>query len=157
MAVVHHIKARKDYPDQGIKKGDMYYFWEFPRGGKFRSMERPKRSRTTQSAFYQQLWDIEDDVIAKLPADESLKDAVQDVAQQLRDLASECQENLDNMPEGLQQGDTGQMLEERVSVLEEAADEFENIDFEDKDDDTTDEEYWEQKLQEAQEISIDAP
>jgi hypothetical protein len=157
MARVYHIKARKDYPEAGVKKGDMHYFWEFQRGGRFRSLERPKRSQTTQSAFYAQLWDIEDDMIAKLPADESLKQSVEDVAQQLRDLASECQSSFDNMPEGLQQGDTGRMLEDRVSGLEAAADEFDGLEFGDREEDETEEEYWTRKLEEAQQISIEVP
>ena len=47
------------------------------------------------------------------------------VAEALRELGSEQQEKYDNMPEGLQQGDTGQMLEERASNCESWADEIE--------------------------------
>ncbi len=27
MPRVHHLKARKDYPDIGVTKGEMYYKW----------------------------------------------------------------------------------------------------------------------------------
>ncbi len=64
-------------------------------------------------------------------ADDTLKDSVEDIAQRLRDLADECTEKHDNMPEGLQQGDSGQLLEERADMCNSAADELDGIDFED--------------------------
>lgn len=52
-------------------------------------------------------------------------DVVGDVRSILEECANEAepakdgtQESFDNMPEGLQQGDTGQMLEERIDMLE---------------------------------------
>ena len=41
----------------------------------------------------------------------------------------ECQESLDNMPEGLQEGDTGQMLQERIEACESAQSELESMDL----------------------------
>jgi hypothetical protein len=79
------------------------------------------------------------------------------VVQELRDLAEECQDNLDNMPEGLQQGDTGMMLQERIEACNNAADELEGI-VSDYDAETEEEEdYWTEKLEEVQAVSIDAP
>jgi hypothetical protein len=60
---------------------------------------------------------------------DSLEDAqatAQEIAEAIRELATEKQESLDNMPEGLQQGDTGQALEQFVQDLEEWADRVEN-------------------------------
>jgi hypothetical protein len=156
MTRVHKVeKARRDYPDHGIKKGEPYYWWAFRFGGKHMSKEPPRRSQTTQSAFYGTLWDIEDDLSA-LPADDGLKDALDDIASRLRELGEECQSSLDNMPEGLQQGDTGQLLQERIDGCESAADELENIDcdVESKGDDQTEEEFWQEKLDEAQQVSM---
>lgn len=35
MARVHHRKAAKDYPQQGIAKGDMYYYVKIKTGPRF--------------------------------------------------------------------------------------------------------------------------
>lgn len=58
--------------------------------------------------------------------EEDAKEAASTIADSIRELAEEKQESLDNMPEGLQQGDTGQQLEEAVSGLNDWADEVEN-------------------------------
>ena len=151
-------KARKDYPEHGIKKGEPYWWWKFRFGGKHFSKTPPRRSQLTQSAFYATLWDIEDDV-AELAPDEGLEARIAEVAQALRDLGEECQSSFDNMPEGLQEGDTGQMLQERIDACEAAADELESIDCDisNKDEDQTDEEFWEDVLEAVQAVSVDAP
>ena len=41
--------ARKDYPDDGISKGDTYYYWKFNYGSKVKSKTYPKRSQLTRS------------------------------------------------------------------------------------------------------------
>lgn len=158
MARVKYVKkARKDVPVADIKAGDEYWYVKFRFGGKRYFKQYPRRSQTTQSAFYSTLWEIEDGSIAGMTASDDLKDQCESVAQELRDLADECQSSLDNMPEGLQQGSSGEMLQERISALEAAADEFESIDFDDREDGESDEDFWDRKLQEAHDISIDAP
>ncbi len=176
----HVMKARKDVPGTDIKAGESYYWWKFKRGGKHFSKTPPKRSQLTQSNFYAQIFDIEDEVGAAT-GDDSLPGLCEDIASRLRELGGECQGNLDNMPEGLQQGSTGELLQERVSAMETAADEFESIDFGDPDsefdepernegesdedyesrkDDEREQfiqEYWDGKLDEVQQISIEAP
>jgi hypothetical protein len=158
MAKVNFVKrARNDIPEIDVKKGESYYWWKTRRGSpKQMSKTPPRRSATTSSWFYARLWDIEGD-IAQFPADDSLPNFVADVVQELRDLAEECQDNLDNMPEGLQQGDTGMMLQERIEACNNAADELEGI-VSDYDAETEEEEdYWTEKLEEVQAVSIDAP
>lgn len=49
----------------------------------------------------------------------------------LESIRDDVQERLDNMPEGLQEGDIGQKLQERIDNLETAIDELCNIDVED--------------------------
>ena len=49
------------------------------------------------------------------------------MADSLEELAQECRDAYDNMPEGLQQGDTGQLLEQRAEGCEEAANAIRDI------------------------------
>lgn len=117
MPRVHHRKARKDYPDHGIAKGDMYYTAKIKlqRGNRVvRSLKPLRPSQLTNSPFKsgyfaaQEEWDT---------SSKKAEDA-RGLAEALADLANECQESFENMPEGLQQGDTGQMLENRASECE---------------------------------------
>lgn len=122
-------KARKDVKGTDIKAGESYYWWKFKRGGKHFSRTAPRRSQLTQSAFYGAVYDIEDEV-AEAEASESLVDLRDDIVSRLQELGEECQGNLDNMPEGLQQGSTGELLQERIDAMESAASEFEDIELE---------------------------
>lgn len=123
MAKVTFVKsARKDNPV--AKKGESYYWWKPMVGGrggaKRYSKERPSRSQLTQSEFLSTLYGIEDGDMASAQTPEDFKA----VAEALRELGEEQQGKYDNMPEGLQQGDTGQMLEERAQGCESWADEI---------------------------------
>lgn len=175
MARAHHVKkARKDIPNTDIRAGDSYWWWKFRRGGKRFSKTAPKRSQLTQSEYLSQLYELEDD-IAQLPADSSLADSIDDIVSRLRDMASECESKRENMPEQLQDSESGQLLEERKDTCENAADEIEGIDMspfeadeeqtkiareDDPDHDEvnsdgdTEEEYWQNKLQEVQDVSL---
>lgn len=124
MAKVHFVKsARKDNPV--AKKGESYFWWKPMVGGrggaKRYSKDRPSRSQLTQSEFLSALYGIEDGDMASAQTPEDFNA----IAEALRELGQEQQEKYDNMPEGLQQGDTGQMLEERASNCESWADEIE--------------------------------
>lgn len=156
MPRVHFVKkARKDIDGSDIKKGESYYWWKFRYGGKHVSRTPPKASQLTQSDYLAQIYDIEDE-IASLSASEDLKDTAEDLASRFRDLASECEDKLNNMPESLQQGSTGELLQERADACNSAADEFEAIDFEyDPDIDGGEQEFWEGKLEEIRSVSIE--
>lgn len=159
MARATFVKAaRKDIPNSDVKKGDSYYWWSFRFGGKHVSKTPPRRSQLTQSSFKSALYDIED-LIAAFEPNDGLEDDAQGAAQELRDLASECSDSLDNMPDGLKEGSTGQLLQERVDACEAAADELEAIDFDiaNKGDGETEEDFWQGKLDEVQGIYVDAP
>ena len=133
MPRVYYRKARKDYPNQGIEKGDMYYFTQLklPRDGVVkRSLTPFKRSQLTNIPFksgYMSVGEI---------WDEAHKDgqAMRDAAGAIREIGEACNESYENMPEGLQGGDTGQMLyvraeqcESKAGELEGLADEFEAL------------------------------
>ncbi len=129
MARAHFVaEARTDHPEGGIKKGESYYWWAFMVGGrggpKHYSKTPPRRSQLTQSEFYSALYDIEDSINA-LPADDGLGDAVASIVGDLENLAEETRTKKENMPDGLQEGGIGQMLEERADACQSAADERE--------------------------------
>lgn len=151
-------KARKDVAGTDIKTGESYYWWKFRFGGKHYSKTPPRRSQLTQSSFYASLWDIED-FLGEIAPDDGMESAVQDAAQQLRDLADECQSSLDNIPEQLQEANTGQILQERIEACNAAADELESITFnlDDKEEDETEEDFWQSKIDEVNAITVDAP
>ena len=126
MARVHHRKAAKDYPQFGIAKGDMHYYVKIKTGPRssreMRSKTPFKRSQLTSSDYQSQLYDWEDS-----KAEISDMESAQEFADTIRSLGEEQQEKLDNMPEGLQQGSTGEMLTERADACEQAASEIEDI------------------------------
>jgi hypothetical protein len=91
-----------------------------------------------------------------------LKSDVENAVSELENLRDECQGSFDNMPEGLQQGSTGELLEERVSDVETMIQEYEAIDFEDYTGPEVPEEgdipeefssWLQEKLEEAQSVS----
>ena len=137
MVRFHFVKkARKDNP--AVKKGQPYYWWKHRFGPKKYSATRPKPSQLTTSEFLGAMYDLQDRLAALNVFDVG---SLEEVAQDLRDIASEVQEQgeecsskKDNMPEGLQEGDVGQLLEERYNQCEEiaqmlefAADEIEQL------------------------------
>lgn len=123
MPRVYTQKAAKDYPNEGIVKGSMYYRWTVrtsPYSSReFKSATYPRPSQLN-FGFRGQLGDIEQDM-SKAESPEELKS----FADTLRGLGEEQQEKLDNMPEGLQQGSTGELLSERAEGLSSWADEVE--------------------------------
>lgn len=133
MTQVHNVKkAQKDYPEQGIKKGEEYFWWSFRFGGKHLSKTPPKPSQLTQSEYLQGIYEIQE-TIESLEAEdaEDLKSRIDEIIEQLGEIRDTCQGNLDNMPEQLQEGDTGQLLQERIETVEGAIEELEGIDVDD--------------------------
>jgi len=128
MARANFVKsAQKDNPV--AKKGESYYWWQLHRGPKRYSKTPPKRSQLTGSSFLSALYDIEDDMVQGAAADDGLPSTRDDIVSALEELRDQCQESLDNMPEGLQEGPTGEMLQNRIDGLESAISEFEDIDM----------------------------
>lgn len=119
MARVYEVKkARKAFPEADIKAGDKYYWWKFNFSRTIhRSLTYPKRSQLTQSSFLAQLWDIQDGFTFDRNDPEGCVGALRD---DLENLKSECEGNLENMPEGLRESsDSGQTLQERIDQLDE--------------------------------------
>jgi hypothetical protein len=62
-----------------------------------------------------------------------------DIVSDLESVKDETDEKFNNMPDGLQQGDTGQLLEERVNALDEVISTLQDVDCEpDLEDDIND-------------------
>jgi hypothetical protein len=49
MTKAHYVKAAKDYPEIGVKKGEMYYWWKHFRGPRRMSKEPPTVAQTAGS------------------------------------------------------------------------------------------------------------
>jgi hypothetical protein len=80
---------------------------------------------------------------------ESILDDCGTAAEECRD---DVQEGFDNMPEGLQQGPTGELIQERVDLLESWQMELQGFSADDYDEDQDPEEYVEQIVQEARDL-----
>lgn len=133
MPRVHHVKkARKDNPI--CKAGESYYWWKFNYGPKRWSLTPPRQSQLTQSDFLSQMYAFEEQ-IADLTATsvDDLTSEIEGLAEEIRNLGGEQDEKLNNMPEGLQEGPTGELLQNRCDECESMADELESIDLEDYD------------------------
>lgn len=57
------------------------------------------------------------------------EDGIASIISDLEELRDELQDRLDNMPEGLQEGDVGQLLQERIDALDSAISDLESIDI----------------------------
>jgi len=131
MPRVHHRKATKG---EDIKKGEMYYTWSRKTGpyssftGK--QKERPHRAQLTGSAFLGSLYYLEDEVSA-FTGD---ADELSELAGRIRTLGEEAIESLENMPEGLQQSSTGELLQERSDAMDSWSDELDNYEYPEEDD-----------------------
>ena len=136
-------KSRKENKCGGCGKiipvGSKYFYVDFYSG---RHAVRCascgfKRWETTENSYLQTLYQIQDDYQEKLDnmdadtADTSIKD---DIVSDLENLRDECQERFDNIPEQLQDGDAGSLLQERIDSLDEAISDIDNVDFEEFDD-----------------------
>lgn len=130
MPKVHHVKARKDYPEEGIEKGDDYYWWSFRFGPKVRSKTAPKRSQLTGSSFLSQLYDLEDGIETRMRGVDAsdLEMEIGSLVDDLQTLADECQDSLDNMPEQFQEAESGLLLQERIEGVEGWVSDLESID-----------------------------
>ena len=130
MPRVHHVKkARKDNPV--CKAGESYYWWKFRYGGKRYSLTYPRASQLTQSEYLGQVYELAEEIEdyeAEDAADlESLRD---DMSSRLQDLGSEQSDKRYNMPDALQDSDSGMLLEEREQACESAASELDSLDLE---------------------------
>lgn len=155
MPKLHHVKANRDYPEIGVKKGEMYYHWSFRYGGKRKSKNRPKPSQMTNSPFLSEAYSINEDIEALEAKNfESMEDLVtfcDEIIERANELSSQCQDSLDNLPDSLRDSSpTGEMLQTRVDNVENFVSEMESAR------DNLDEEDIEAAIEEIQGVCLEA-
>ena len=140
-----------------IGKGESYWWWQFKNDGKHFSKTRPKNSQLTQSNYLSQLYAIQESMDdPKAETYEDLQAFVEDIKEQLESLKEETEGSLENMPESLQQGPTGELLQERIDALDNAINELEGIDLDfDSEGDQTLDEWMHDKVEEIQGVSFE--
>jgi hypothetical protein len=136
MATLKRQKARKGYECSKckalIKKGEHYFRFKLTRFSSVQmrcSLHRPTRQEMTTSDFWSQVYDLEDS-ISNLSAEEmeSARDAIDPILSDIETLRDEQEEKLYNMPDQLQDSDTGQLLQERYDGMQEWYDELDGVD-----------------------------
>jgi hypothetical protein len=131
MAKVLKRVARKDYPEQGIKKGDTYYKVSLKTGPRssrtLKSLTPFKRWQLTSSDYLQTAYRLVDE---DLPAIQS-KDDFESFKQSVEDLKQEQEDKLDNMPDQLKESS---IVQERYDELESFTQSLDGMDFDDEDD-----------------------
>lgn len=133
MARAHFVKrARKDYPEHGIKKGESYYWWAFMVGGrggaKRYSKTEPKPSQLTQSEFWSAVYGIQEGA-TQCPDWDEVESVVESLKAELENLRGETQDKYDNLPDSLQSGSSGELLQGRVDAVEESISNLEAVDI----------------------------
>lgn len=142
-----------------IHKGESYWTWCFIHQNPQYSRTRPRPSQLTQSEFLSTYYGIQEEIDDWKPEsheEDTLEEFISTIMGELEDLRDETQERLDNMPEGLQESDTGQLLQERIDECDNLISEFECIDTTPNYDDDADEEekaeWWDDKVQEIKDV-----
>lgn len=133
MPRVQKQKAAKDYPDQGIQKGDTYFKWSFRYGGTYKSKTYPKPSQLTQgkaSMVYSVLEGIQEQCAEEKYTLEDLVSTLQGGAEEVRAVGEEYNEADEAM--GGHQGqnyERGENCEQLASEMDELADQFSDIEY----------------------------
>ena len=127
MPKVHHVKkARKDVRGSDIKKGESYYWWAFMVGGrggtKRVSRTHPRPSQLTQSEYLSTCLAAQESVQDANVSDiDTLISTLESAKDEISNQADECDNKYNNMPDSLQQGETGQLLESRRDAAQAVA------------------------------------
>jgi hypothetical protein len=112
--------AGKDYPEHGIKKGDLYYYWSVGfRGRKQMSKTPPKQSQLTgskMSAAYA-AQETAQESIGNATTPEEIKDALEAAADEIEAVADEYQEAADATTGNGNRVPNADEMEEKASGL----------------------------------------
>lgn len=136
--VIRVAAARKDAGNCSacgapIKAGDPYVWFQFRFQAKTVQCAKPqcapKPADLTRSEYQRAIYALHENAFDGSTLDDLITQR-EGAVSALEELRDETQEKLDNMPEGLQQGDTGQLLQERIDALESALADLENVEME---------------------------
>lgn len=121
MARVEEKIARKDYPAEGIKKGEKYYTWTPYRQRTRRSKTYPKPSElsTAKTATILAAIETAEQQIADATCPDDIEAAMEDVKSATEEVLDEYQSALDAWPNG------NAMLEEKIEPVQSFMDELE--------------------------------
>ena len=112
MATATYVKkARKDDSNYNIKRGDSYWWWQFPFLPRMKSKKKPDRAQLTQSMFMKSVYKLEDREIT------SESDVIK-IVRDIQNLKADLKSKLNNMPESLRRGTIGILIQERYERLE---------------------------------------
>lgn len=115
-----------------IKKREPYLWWKFRFGGKYIRCSKPecypRASDLTQSAFWGAIGDLQAREFAACEDSDALESERDDIISELESLRDEQEEKRGNMPDALQESDTGNLLQERYDALDEAVNELQSAD-----------------------------
>lgn len=123
-----------DRCSEPIKVGESYFEWKHNHRPVSRRHQQHGGPRTSElctgkmSGVYAAVEALEDDIAAGRKADDpsGLEDALNQAASSVREVADEYEQNIDNMPEGLQSSPTAEDMREKSEALNEFADALEN-------------------------------
>ena len=134
-------KARKDYPESGIKKGDIYYSWSFYRGPVQRSLTPPKQSQLCNpklSSAFEAVESLEE-AIAGATSPEDLTAALQKAIEGVQASLEEYEETVSNLKDAWPNGcpaleeatENQDNLQSCIDGLESAISDIETMDVDD--------------------------
>ena len=128
MAKVYHRKARKDYPSNGIHRGDMYYTVSLKTGPRssqtLRSLKPFRPSQLTSSAF-KKGWFAAQETLVDEPNFNA--DTIGKIMEDIESIKEDVEGSFENMPENLQDGATGEMLQERINRCDDCHNELDSL------------------------------
>ena len=130
MPRVYKRTALKDYPESGIQRGDVYYWWKRYQSPAQRQLSYPRRSQLTNSVFLQTVYDLEDKAWGN--TFEELQSQVDDAISDLQDLLYDTQDSLSVIEDTFPNSSSRELVEERVEKLEEWIGALEGIDIPDE-------------------------
>lgn len=151
-------KANKEYKcslcGKIINKGEQYIKHSMNFGPtKVRCIDHPfKRADLTSSEYLQTIYSLQDDTSFEATCSEDLEQLRDDMINEIESLKDETESRLYNMPDSLQESPTGELLQERISSMEDALSDLESLEIPDREDYETDDEYEEACQEAANEI-----
>jgi hypothetical protein len=140
MPKVNTQRAGKDYPDEGIKKGDTYYSWQFYTGPVHRSATYPKPSQLTGSekkAAALRAYEDLQAAVAAATTPEDVKSALEQASADAQDAIDMYEESISNLEEAFPGGcpnldtanDERDAVQEFLDACDSAASDVEGLDY----------------------------